>query len=362
MPPSKPAITNATGVWGHLRQLLELSDHKRPWGFLITVALAVGTPVLMGVWLEQFALGVTASLGGLASIYMRQTPLPHRMMTMALVTFGFCISFTLSLFAGVHPLLQVATIGFVAVFATFICRYFAIPPPGSFFFIMVACVATAMPYDLGLVPQRAGMLLMGCMGASLLMLGYSLLQLSFGNTKGVHPSDPTEPRVVAILLEAITIGGFIALSYLLALWVGFDRPYWAPISCLAVLQGATFRAVWQRNIHRIVGTVIGMGLTWAIFSLKPSLWTLALLVMLLSFCIEVLVTRNYGLAVIFITPLTIILAEASNVAQDINGVMLLRLWDVVLGSIVGYIGGWVLHQRHFYDRIERYVVRVLRRY
>lgn len=84
--------------------------------------------------------------------------------------------------------------------------------------------------------------------------------------------------------------------------------------------------------------------------------------MLLSFCIEVLVTRNYGLAVIFITPLTIILAEASNVAQDINGVMLLRLWDVVLGSIVGYIGGWVLHQRHFYDRIERYVVRVLRRY
>lgn len=58
-----------------------------------------------------------------------------------------------------------------------------------------------------------------------LALVYSLLQLATGHTSGIRPAGPTEPRVVAILLESLTIAAFIALSYLLALWLGFDRPY-----------------------------------------------------------------------------------------------------------------------------------------
>src|SRR3546814_8722819 len=42
----------------------------------------------------------------------------------------------------------------------------------------------------------------------------------------------------------------------------FEKAYWVPVSCLAVMQGVTLRASWSRNVHRIVGTVIGMGLTW----------------------------------------------------------------------------------------------------
>jgi uncharacterized membrane protein YccC len=196
------------------------------------------------------------------------------------------------------------------------------------------------------------------MGASTLALAYSLIQLLSGHTGGVHPAEPTEPRVVAILLESATIAVFIAASYLLALGLGFDRPYWAPISCAAILQGATFRAVWHRKVHRIVGTVIGMVLTWALFSLNPGPWTLALLIVVLSFLIELLVIRNYGFAVIFITPLTIILAEATSASLDIDWVILLRMIDVVLGSTVGYLGGWLLHQQHLYDRLERRLLRM----
>jgi len=67
---------------------------------------------------------------------------------------------------------------------------------------------------------------------------------------------------------------------------------------------------WYRNVHRIVGTAIGMGLVWVLFSLSQGLWVMALLIVVLSFVIEVLVTRNEGLAVIFITPRSAILAEA----------------------------------------------------
>lgn len=356
-------LDNKTGVWKLLLPFIELSDHKRPLGFLMTVALAIGGPVMLGVWFGHFAMGVGASIGGLACVYLRQTPLAHRMLTMALVTFGFCASFTVSLLAAFNPLVMAFVLGVVAFLATFICRYYLLPPPGSFFFILVACIASAMPFDLTLLVQRAGLLLFGCIGATTLALVYSLAQLVKGHSGGSHEFEAaTEPRLVAIFLESLTIASFITASYLIALALGFDRPYWAPISCAAILQGASFRAVRHRNIHRIAGTAIGMGLTWVIFALSPSLWALALLVLLLSFLTEILVTRNYGFAVIFITPLTIIFAEAENASLDINGVILLRMTNVILGSVVGYLGGWLLHKREFYGRLEQRLHHLRRRF
>lgn len=360
MPSLHPPSADKSGIREHLRPLFELSDHKRPLGFLLTAALAVGAPVVIGVWFGSFTMGVVASLGGLTSLYMRQTPLSHRMLTLAVATFGFCISFCVCLLAGFSSWAVVAALGLVAFGATFLCRYFTVPPPGSFFFIMVASIATSMTFDLALLPARTGVLVFGCIGACALGLVYSLLQLASGHTGGIHPAEPTEARVVAILLESATIAVCIATSYLLALALGFERPYWVPISCAAILQGATFRAVWQRNVHRIAGTAIGMGLAWIIFSLNPNLWVLAVLIIALSFAIEYLVTRNYGLAVVFITPLTIILAEAESAALHTDVVIFSRMMDVVLGSSVGYLGGWVLHQRSLYDRLEQRLLRVPR--
>jgi uncharacterized membrane protein YccC len=356
-----PSSNNKPGIWEQIRPLLALSDHKRPFGFLLTVALAIGGPVLLGVWFGHFATGVGAAIGGLSCVYLRQTPLPQRMLTMASVTFGFCISFTVSLLAAFDPWLMAFALGVVAFWATFICRYYLVPPPGSFFFILVACIASAIPFDITLVAERAGLLLFGCIGASMLALVYSLIQISRARIDGnyvIESSDATEPRIAAIFLESVTIAFFISLSYLLALWLGFDRPYWVPISCAAILQGVSFRAVYHRNIHRIVGTAIGMGLAWVIFSLEPSLWMLAWLILLLSFVIEILVTRNYGYAVIFVTPLTIILAEAANASQDINAVILLRMTNVVLGSAVGFLGGWLLHQKAMYAHLEQSLLQI----
>src|SRR5690625_7418311 len=98
------------------------------------------------------------------------------------------------------------------------------------------------------------------------------------------------------------------------------------------MQGATFRAVWQRNVHRIFGTVIGMGLAWIIFSFSPNAWTLAGLIMLLTFIIEALVIRNYGLAVLFITPLTAIFADSGLGALCPDRLILVRRLHSVVGG------------------------------
>jgi len=96
----EPSPDDSDSLWLKLKPLFELTDHKRPWGMLITVALSVGSPVLLGTLLGQFEAGIGASCGGLASIYLRQTALHHRLITMALVTFGFCACYLLMLLAG----------------------------------------------------------------------------------------------------------------------------------------------------------------------------------------------------------------------------------------------------------------------
>lgn len=79
-----------------------------------------------------------------------------------------------------------------------------------------------------------------------------------------------------------------------------------------------------------------------------------LVITLLQFVIEMLIVRNYGLAAIFITPLTILLAEtAGGLDFDINTMMEARLADTIIGSLIGLAAGWLLHHGDIIARLER---------
>ncbi|MGQ9426992.1 FUSC family protein [Gilvimarinus sp. F26214L] len=344
-------------LWQNLRPLFALSDNKRPLAFLIMAALAVGMPVLLGALLGHYSIAILAAMGGLSILYMPQTAVPHRLITMAVVSFGFSASFTLGALTSYNPALSASTLGLTAILATTICRYFKVPPPGSFFFILVACMARTLPFDLALVAERSGLVLFGTMGACLLALVYGAGQTLLKDKAPRHrPPATPDQNILGIVLEASTIGLFIGGGYFLALTLGLDNPYWVPVSCAAVMQGATFRAIWHRNIHRIVGTLPGMGMAWLILALDLAPWQLALVITGLSFVIETLVTRNYGLAVIFITPLTVLFADANSTLEP-EHLVTARLADIVLGSMLGYLGGWVIHHRQLFQALENRIRR-----
>jgi uncharacterized membrane protein YccC len=336
----------------HLKALLHFSDIKRPWGYFFVAALAIGLPVLVGAWLNQFAAATIASMGGLVILYLGQRPLPQRMLVLVLCSLGFVLSFALGVFSSVNIYLSAITLAIVAFLATLICRRVALPPPGSFFFILVACLGGTLPYDPDLTATRTVTLLAGSVSACLLAAIYSFGQRRWFQPEAITTASPPDFRIHAIIIESTVIGLFIGGSYLFALLIELERPYWVPVSCAAIMQGASFRAVWHRNVHRIVGTVFGLGLAWLIFSLSPNSWALAAIVTALSFVIEALVRRNYGLAVIFITPLTVIFAEASMASNAVNQLMLTRLADIVLGCSIGFVGGWLIHHPALFNALE----------
>ena len=127
-----------------------------------------------------------------------------------------------------------------------------------------------------------------------------------------------------------------------------EKAYWVPVSCLAVIQGSSLRAVWNRQLHRIVGTSLGLLVAWGLLLLPLDKWTVSLTMMALSFIIELTVVRHYAFASIFITPLTILLAEAATLGQGSTASLIqARFFDTMLGCLVGLAGGICLHHPRF---------------
>jgi uncharacterized membrane protein YccC len=111
-----------------------------------------------------------------------------------------------------------------------------------------------------------------------------------------------------------------------------------------VIQGVNLRAVWNRKAHRIIGTMIGLAVTWVLVRHAADPWVIAIAVTVLTFCIETAIVRHYAFAAIFITPLTILLAEASTLGHsDSSTLILARFADTVIGTVFGLAGGVCIH-------------------
>src|SRR5690606_28345715 len=107
---------------------------------------------------------------------------------------------------------------------------------------------------------------------------------------------PPLPRATFdfVVFDSVVIGVCVGVSLTLAELFQMEKAYWVPVGCLAVIQGTTLRAVWERQIQRVFGTVLGLLLVWALLSLSLDKWMLALVVMGLAFAIETAVVRHYA--------------------------------------------------------------------
>ncbi|MBS1144418.1 MAG: hypothetical protein H6R14_1824 [Proteobacteria bacterium] len=351
--------------WGRFQALLRREIHHlvtfnasdRRWPMPFCAALAMGLPLLVGAWFNRLDYGLVSSMGGLTFLYLPATPLAHRMVAVMASAFGLCACYILGVMTHFMPLLFVPVLTFIAIVVSMLCRHFAVAPPGSLFFVMAAAIGAYSPIELLQIPTFVGLISMGSLLACLIGFFYSLYTLRVTAPQPVPQLGPLNFDFV--VFDSLVIGVFVGISLVLAELFQLERPYWVPVSCLAVIQGASLRAVWNKQMHRIAGTGIGLVLAWGVLMLPLDRWSVSLMMMALAFVIETLIVRHYGLAVVFITPLTILLADAAQLGQTMPSAILeARLVDTVLGSLVGLAGGLCLHSPAFRDRVGRQVRRL----
>jgi uncharacterized membrane protein YccC len=166
----------------------------------------------------------------------------------------------------------------------------------------------------------------------------------------VAPLPP--PTFDLVVFDGVVIGAFVGISLAAAQALDLQNGYWVPVSCLAVIQGASMHAVWTKQLHRVLGTSIGLLVSWGLLLLPLDKWSISLAMMAMTFVIELTVVRHYGFAAVFITPLTILLAEAATLGQGPASALIeARFFDTVLGCFIGLVGGFCLHSQRFRDAV-----------
>ena len=340
-----------------LQHLSAVRTSDRRWEMALCAALSSGLPLLIGAYFGHLNDGLVSSLGGLVFLYAPKTPLSHRMVTLMACAFGMSACYTLGVMSHFVPILLVPVVTFVAILVTMVCRFFALGPPGSLFFIMAAAIGAYAPVEFMQMPLQVGLLTMGCLLACLLAFFYSVYILR------IQAPAPVAALPAAtfdfVIFDAVVIGLFVGISLALAQALHMLRAYWVPVSCLAVIQEASLRAVWNKQLLRIAGTAVGLVLAWGLLLMPLDPWSIALSMIALTFIIESVVVRHYGVAVIFVTPLTILLAEGSRLGHGSpDATLMARLLDTVLGSLVGLGGGACLHSPRFRAPLSRQLRRL----
>lgn len=332
--------------------LLEFKQTERKWHFPFLAALCIGSCLFIGYFLGKPNYGALSSLGALTILYFTSAPITQRMVHLAVCSFGIVFSFTISLFFSFNIYVAGLSLGIVSFLAHFISSYFKIPPPGNFFFIMVAAMASTYKFDLALIPTKVGLVAMGAILSCSLAFLYSVF---IEKSKVITvPRRTFNKRRYTKFVESTIIGFFMALTLIIGHLLKFNNTYWISIAAVAIIQGRNFEHVRQRNMHRILGTFIGIGFAWLILWFEPEKIVMIVIITILQFIIELLIVRNYGFAVAFITPLTILLAETgSDVHHNVENLMHARVIDTVIGSLIGLTAGFFLYHQRIINNLEK---------
>jgi uncharacterized membrane protein YccC len=131
-------------------------------------------------------------------------------------------------------------------------------------------------------------------------------------------------RHAARYLAATGLSGLVATS------AGLGHSYWAMVAACAPIAAADASSALVRAVHRAVGTLGGVVLTGVLLTVSWSPVQLAVLLAVLQFVGEVYVVRHYSTALVFMTPVALLMGQF---VSSIPGSVLTR--DRAIETLIG---------------------------
>lgn len=164
-----------------------------------------------------------------------------------------------------------------------------------------------------------------------------------------------------VFITSLRFGFITIIAAIIAFELELARSYWVPLSCVAVMSGATIVATHHRAIQRGIGTIIGIIIASLILALEPSGYIIAFFILILTFITELFIVKNYGLAALFFTPSALLMAESTSVGSfSFSYFASARIIDVIIGSLIGLIGVWLIGRKSASSRIPHFISKTIR--
>lgn len=345
---------------GEIGHLLTVKQSRRPWHLAIVGAIAISFPVFVGAYFDALSSGIKASLGAMIILNLPLVgSLAHRLVTIMAWGFAMSLCFALGAIAQQIPVLKLPVFTMMTFGIVVFGRYYEQPPPGGLFVMMTGAIALFIPIPLAQLLPASGLVMLGSGFAMIIALLYSLFLLATSQ-RIPTPRYSYKPDTIS---ESIIVTGFVSLALSVAVILDMPYPYWVAVSCFIIIQGVQLRTMWIKQLHRLLGTLVGIGLAAWLLSFGLLRWEVAIAILIMMLCIESLIDRHYGLAVMFITPLSIFIAEYGSglpvSAQNYQAVIHARMLDTALGCVIGLSGGIAMHSttlRMPIQRLERWLM------
>jgi len=309
----------------------------------IRVALSVGLPLLALDAIGRLDLAVHAAFGGLAMLYGHGEPAKHRVQSQIVAGVGLVVTMAVAMAysAARAPLPALGALLVVTVIATAtLGAAMRWVPRGEMFFVLVLMIVADVPTDWDRLPLGIAV---GAAGAAFSVL---LTALNFfGAAADEAGRDAWHRRIASgyaeldrrqhlILTVAATLG--VLAAWLLALVFHVGHPFWAPVTVAALMPALASADIWRRTIHLMLGTLGGVGIAAFLFSFEPGHGALIGIIVVCQAIAEIVVARNYGLSLLFFSPLAI---GMSNLSRGLpwQPVLIDRLTEAALGVAVAFV-------------------------
>lgn len=325
-----------------IRLLFTFRESPVRWPIAVQAALAIGLPVVGFTLAGRGDLGLLASGGAFTALYLAGRSRRERARLLSLIALGLVAASAVGVLSSGSLALSLVSLFAVVVIAGILCLGFGVGPPGPLFFVLLAGVSAhlAAPkaghgagIDGGLI---VAMLALGCVVAYLIVLAPLAVPSVRARDAAVHLDRERMrfelDRESRVILFRIVLAAAIALA--VAAPLGIVRAYWVLLTVVAILQnGRQLRLTALRGVHRVLGTLVGVGVYTLLVLFQPQGLWLAVLLMVLQFSVEIVVVRNYGLALVLITPLALMIATQGG-SGDLAVVATERVVDTLIGAAI----------------------------
>lgn len=316
--------------------VIRVGPHRGDHRVALRAVLSVGIPLLVLLALGRLELSVYASFGAFAALYGR-TDLPRprvRMQATAgvILVAAMMVGTALSV-VSTPAIASVAVVAALAAAVTLFAYRAQWHPPGALFAVFAAGATASFPAT---AATFVTVLIVG--GASVLWSLVVTCVFVLARRGSWRRRARTRPPIGSVAWEMTATVGVAALLAGIAgaLLVG-THWYWAMVGAVAAVGGAHVTARLIRGVQRLVGTLLGVLIAAGLLALDLPPWVVLIVAVALQAGAELFVGRNYGIAMLFITPLALLMVSlASPVAPE----MLLR--DRVIETVIGVAVGTVV--------------------
>lgn len=328
--------------------LFALAPKRGPrWHLATQAALGIAVPIAVMTLLGEPSLGYIAASGAFTVLFAGTAPVIDRARILPFVAAGLILSAALGVAASANAWLVSIGVVVVAIASAALAFGFRLGPPGPLFFVLVFGLSAHVIASSPIAPLvYIAALAAGCLFSYLVAMAPLLRPRTRAITARPlrellpGPAFTADSRMLLLRVAIVAV-----IGVLLGLVIDPTRTYWIVGSAVAVIGvAAARRAAVQRGLHRMLGTVVGAGVYALLALLHPSGLWLALLLGALQFTIELVVVRHYALALVFITPLVLLLTGAATGDIGSMDVAFERIVDTVVGAALGAASG-LLHPR-----------------